>query len=352
MTRRIIAFAGVTFAAAAAFVPSCALAQDGTKDVVPPTLLHGVLKGEAPAPAAPAQAQPAAVSTDTAGQEAPAPAAPAHRPRCPTGRGGPTPRARKRRPLRLRRNRPRCPTGRGAPAQAQPAAVPTDTAGQEAPAAPVRPGREIMAGGLEGCPRAVLRSLITPGEQPGGAYEALGVELEALRLCRERQSIVLDILKLEEELREAAGAAVAAAVIPAGAAPSDSAAPKGSDVLVSLGDKKPVAGAARDAAGARLAEALGETDILNEESPVALSGRLTWFSIVGAAGKLQAGVSDGVRTWWTEVGDTPSGADDPSAVEWRVVAISSRPPGVVILRDGERVSIPHSKPLAPGGYRP
>ena len=289
MTRRIIAFAGVTFAAAAAFVPSCALAQDGTKDVVPPTLLHGVLKGEAPAPAAPAQAQPAAVSTDTAGQEAPA-------------------------------------------------------------AAPVRPGREIMAGGLEGCPRAVLRSLITPGEQPGGAYEALGVELEALRLCRERQSIVLDILKLEEELREAAGAA--AAVVPAGAAPSDSAAPKGSDVLVSLGDKKPVAGAARDAAGVRLAEALGETDILNEESPVALSGRLTWFSIVGAAGKLQAGVSDGVRTWWTEVGDTPSGADDPSAVEWRVVAISSRPPGVVILRDGERVSIPHSKPLAPGGYRP
>ena len=288
MTRRIIAFAGVTFAAAAAFVPSCALAQDGTKDVVPPTLLHGVLKGEAPAPAAPAQAQPAAVSIDTAGQEA--------------------------------------------------------------PAAPVRPGREIMAGGLEGCPRAVLRSLITPGEQPGGAYEALGVELEALRLCRERQSIVLDILKLEEELREAAGAA--AAVVPAGAAPSDSAAPKGSDVLVSLGDKKPVAGAARDAAGARLAEALGETDILNEESPVALSGRLTWFSIVGAAGKLQAGVSDGVRTWWTEVGDTPSGADDPSAVEWRVVAISSRPPGVVILRDGERVSIPHSKPLAPGGYRP
>ena len=340
MTRRIIAFAGVTFAAAAAFVPSCALAQDGTKDVVPPTLLHGVLKGEAPAPAAPAQAQPAQ----------------------PAAVRRPTPRARKRRPLRLRRrpNRPRCrPTPRARKRRPlrlrrkpQPAAVPTDTAGQEAPAAPVRPGREIMAGGLEGCPRAVLRSLITPGEQPGGAYEALGVELEALRLCRERQSIVLDILKLEEELREAAGAAVAAAVIPAGAAPSDSAAPKGSDVLVSLGDKKPVAGAARDAAGARLAEALGETDILNEESPVALSGRLTWFSIVGAAGKLQAGVSDGVRTWWTEVGDTPSGADDPSAVEWRVVAISSRPPGVVILRDGERVSIPHSKPLAPGGYRP
>ena len=336
MTRRIIAFAGVTFAAAAAFVPSCALAQDGTKDVVPPTLLHGVLKGEAPAPAAPAQAQPAAVSTDTAGQEAPAPAAPAQaQPAAVStdtaGQEAPAP---------------------AAPAQAQPAAVSTDTAGQEAPAAPVRPGREIMAGGLEGCPRAVLRSLITPGEQPGGAYEALGVELEALRLCRERQSIVLDILKLEEELREAAGAAAAAAVVPAGAAPSDSAAPKGSDVLVSLGDKKPVAGAARDAAGVRLAEALGETDILNEESSVALSGRLTWFSIVGAAGKLQAGVSDGVRTWWTEVGDTPSGADDPSAVEWRVVAISSRPPGVVILRDGERVSIPHSKPLAPGGYRP
>ena len=252
MTRRIIAFAGVTFAAAAAFVPSCVLAQDGTKDVVPPTLLHGVLKGEAPAPAAPAQAQPAAVSTDTAGQEAPAPAA---------------------------------------PAQAQPAAVSTDTAGQEAPAAPVRPGREIMAGGLEGCPRAVLRSLITPGEQPGGAYEALGVELEALRLCRERQSIVLDILKLEEELREAAGAAAAAAVVPAGAAPSDSAAPKGSDVLVSL--------------GARLAEALGETDILNEESPVALSGRLTWFSIVGAAGKLQAGVSDGESWDRVDIGMKP-----------------------------------------------
>ena len=63
-------------------------------------------------------------------------------------------------------------------------------------------------------------------------------------------------------------------------------------------------------------------------SPAQVSPRYAWFSIIGTAGALRAGVTDGTGVWFVREGDPlPGGA--------RIAAIAGRPPGVRVTGAGE-----------------
>ena len=223
-----------------------------------------------------------------------------------------------------------------------------------APAEAARPGtpRGFVA---EGCPRALLRRLLAGAAGEADALSALGIEREILTLCRERQEIVAGLFETEarlSELREAgrgpeseAPTATPGAVRTPGAEAAGEAPPFAraapSPLRAALGDA-----ADTRAADARPAEPQGTLVPGNspaqanslvqararvspaQVSPAQVSPRYAWFSIIGTAGALRAGVSDGTGVWFVREGDAlPGGAT--------VVAIAGRPPGVRVTGTGE-----------------
>ena len=182
-------------------------------------------------------------------------------------------------------------------------------------AAPGAPGPAV-AGTPEdrvllGCPRALLSALLAVAAETGDAVSALAIERETLALCRERQEIVTGIVTLEGELRAL--------------------------LAESRGE---TAGLKATATGTTVVE----PPIVKESTPVRVVRQLSpspdrvepaeptradtpkppvwsWFSIIGTAGALRAGVSDGAHAWFVREGDRlPGGVT--------VERIAARPPGV------------------------
>ena len=160
----------------------------------------------------------------------------------------------------------------------------------------------------EGCPRALLRRLLAGAVGEAGALSALGIEREVLVLCRERREIVTGLYETEARLRELR-APEAAPEPPVSASPPAAAhAPAVPAVAAEPAAPSPLR-AALDAAAGTQADA---------EPPAPAYG---WFSIIGSAGALRAGVTDGSGVWFVREGDPlPGGAT--------VAAIAGRPPGV------------------------
>ena len=206
----------------------------------------------------------------------------------------------------------------------------------EARAAEFRPGTagSPANGVLLGCPRALLSALLAGAADTGEAVAALAIERETLALCRERQEVVNGIVALEVELgallaeaRSTAARPVAEAVDPAFAETpivKESAPVR----VVSL---PPV----EDDAG----EAPKEADAPADPAPPAYF----WFSIIGTAGGLRAGVGDGDRVWFVREGDRLPGA---VVIE----EIRAQPPGVLAAGAGE-ASLPY-RPRPAGATRP
>ena len=196
-----------------------------------------------------------------------------------------------------------------------------------AAADPADPGRSVaggpVSGVLHGCPRALLSELLAGATETDDAVSALAIERETLALCRERQEIVTGIVMLEGELSALLG------------------------------------GWSDDAAGFRGAPAgLASPPIVKESTPIRVVRRMpvpeeatgassqaaspkhgpttpdySWFSIIGMAGALQAGVSDGDLVWFVREGDhLPGGV--------LVTGIGTRPPGVSVGGAGE-ASLPY-----------
>ena len=164
---------------------------------------------------------------------------------------------------------------------------------------------------LFGCPRALLSALLAGAAETGDAVSALAIERETLALCRERQEIVTGIVTLEGELR-----------------------------ALLAGSRGETAGMGGTATGSTVAE----PPIVKESTPVRVVRHLSpspdraepaeaakadtpkppawsWFSIIGTAGDLRAGISDGARVWFVREGDRLPGAVT-------VESIDTRPPGV------------------------
>ena len=158
---------------------------------------------------------------------------------------------------------------------------------------------------IEGCPRDVLTRLLAGAAAKADALSALAIEHETLKLCHERQLIVTRIFEAEAQLRalrtpaETAPAAInrspaVASAVPA-VVPQLSTAPTATPAPITTAPKP-----------AKTAP----------EQP-----RYGWFSIVGMAGDLRAGVTDGRRVWFVREGDPLPGAVG-------VGRISAQPPGV------------------------
>ena len=157
---------------------------------------------------------------------------------------------------------------------------------------------------LFGCPRALLAALLAGAAETGDAVSALAIERETLALCRERQEIVTGIVKLEGELRALIGEARtrhAGATVTAHTPIVKESAPVR---VVSL--TAPPAGT-------------GATPSPTSSAPVPPS--YSWFSIIGTAGNLRAGVTDGARVWFVRKGDRLPGAVVIEGIE-------GSPPGV------------------------
>ena len=196
----------------------------------------------------------------------------------------------------------------------------------------------------EGCPRALLRRLLAGAAGEADALSALGIEREILTLCRERQEIVAGLFETEarlSELREAGRGpepetpATAASAVPAPRAEAAGAAPAvaraaASPLRVALG-----AAEKANEAGIRAAKPQGQSLVQAparvspaQVSPAQVSPRYAWFSIIGTAGALRAGISDGTGVWFVREGDAlPGGAT--------VAAIAGRPPAVRVTGAGE-----------------
>ena len=169
----------------------------------------------------------------------------------------------------------------------------------------------------EGCPRALLRRLLASAASEADALSALGIEREVLTLCRERQEIVTALFETEARLRELRAPAEAPLSAAPSAAPASAAVP-----APAVREASPVGPAAPSPLRAALVGAAG-TPADAEPEP-----RYGWFSIIGSAGALRAGITDGSGVWFVREGDPlPGGA--------RIAAIAGRPPGVRVSGHGE-----------------
>ena len=162
------------------------------------------------------------------------------------------------------------------------------------PARSAVPGRSPV---LHGCPRALLASLLTEATETADAVSALVIERETLALCRERQEIVNGIVALEGELGELLAEARGRAARPAGGA-----------VGSTIADTPIV----KESAPVRVVSLPPVRDDAEEPSPeaevVPAPPAYSWFSIVGTAGDLRAGIGDGTgkggaSVWFVREGD-------------------------------------------------
>ena len=170
---------------------------------------------------------------------------------------------------------------------------------------------------LLGCPRALLSALLAGAAETGDAVSALAIERETLALCRERQEIVTGIVTLESEL----GALLAESR-------GETAAPAHSAVAPIVKESTPVRVVRHLSPSPDRAEP-AEAAKADTPKPPAWS----WFSIIGTAGALRAGVSDGAHAWFVREGDRlPGGVT--------VERIDARPPGVHVDGDGN-VALPY-----------
>ena len=183
---------------------------------------------------------------------------------------------------------------------------------------PVR-GEAATAAVLQGCPRALLGALLASAAETGDAVSALAIERETLALCRERQEIVNGIVGLEGELQtllaEAQGETGAPGTGAGASGPADA----------------PIV---KVSAPVRVVSLPPARDDAEEPSPeaeaVPAPPDYSWFSIVGTAGDLRAGVSDGSGHGGTRGGESiwfvREGDRLPGGVT--VTRIVARPPGV------------------------
>ena len=163
----------------------------------------------------------------------------------------------------------------------------------------------MAASVIAGCPRDLLTRLLSGVAERQDALSALAIEHETLKLCHERQLIVTGIFETEARLRALRTPAEPAAAnrSPAVAATVASVMPQLNTVPAKL--PAPSTTARKPAKAAPAAPRHG------------------WFSILGMAGDLRAGVTDGRRVWFVREGD-------PLPGDVRVGRIAARPPGVQI----------------------
>ena len=181
----------------------------------------------------------------------------------------------------------------------------------------------------DGCPRSALREMMASAAIHNDVGDVAALELEVLRLCSERQKLIVEVVEGESRLAELRGAKRSGhmAFTPETA-------------MVGVLDDLPPPTKASARHGAPGAREPTSPSLLLE--PVSVprpdvgdlsSAKLQWTTVYGSAGNWVAGITDGAKTWYLRVGD-----ELPSGV--RVASIRNRPPGVRVGLDGEDWQIP------------
>ena len=186
---------------------------------------------------------------------------------------------------------------------------------------------------VDGCPRVALREMIASAADHGDVGDVAAIELEVLRLCNERQKLIVRIVEGEERLAELRGAkrpgsdvAALKQVVSGTVDPL----PLPAKVSFVAGAPNPVEPTASHAS----ARPTAVPRFVEEKVAVP---EFRWTTVYGSAGNWVAGVTDGAKVWYVRAGDMlPAGI--------RVVRVRERPPGVRVSRNGEDWQIP-----GPGG---
>ena len=182
------------------------------------------------------------------------------------------------------------------------------------------PARSVVSGSspvLHGCPRALLASLLAEATETADAVSALAIERETLALCRERQEIVNGIVALEDELQALLAEAQGETGKPGAGAMGSANAP----IVKVSAPVRVIEVPTPTRLSAETAEAATAEAATAAPAPAPELPSYSWFSIVGTAGDLRAGIADGERIWFVREGDgLPGGV--------RVARIAVRPPGV------------------------
>ena len=177
----------------------------------------------------------------------------------------------------------------------------------------------------DACPRAALRQMMSAAAAHDAVGDVAAMELEVLRLCTQRQDLIVKIAEGEArlaELRGVASAGTAPAPVAVMRAPVETLPPpaKAQAPVVITPEPSPEPPikppqAEPSAAMARAAAAL------------------RWTAVWGSAGEWTAGVTDGVAVWYVRPGDAlPSGV--------KVVSVRVRPPGVAVGHNGTAWQLP------------
>ncbi len=163
---------------------------------------------------------------------------------------------------------------------------------------------------LDECPRDHLRTVYLQAVERHEVVDLAAVEVEVLKLCRERQGLISEIVRGEEELADLLathmrerGAVLAETA--SGALPALLRAPREQSPQAASGDTRGTPAPAP--AGAEKGE---------RDPPF-----YRWFTVYGSGSEFVAGVSDGAERWWVRAGD-----ELPGGVE--VVSVGVRPVSV------------------------
>ncbi len=221
-----------------------------------------------------------------------------------------------------------------APVQSEPVVGPRVASEESGP-----PPRSLP-GAAAACRRDVLARLLRTAIERSDVVTALGIEKETLALCRDRQKLVAEIVEADRRIAEAIGddgsaeakekvpGAVAVKTVAqlASVSPAPSAAMAQSPYPRRSGDElRQGARAESNVRGSAPGgnEGPGREAVGRRERPASWS----WFSMIGRSGKLVAGVTDGLGSWFVSEGDRLPGGG-------LVKRISARPPVVEVSGAG------------------
>ena len=185
---------------------------------------------------------------------------------------------------------------------------------------------------LDECPREHLREVYLQAVERHEMVDLAAVEVEVLKLCRERQSLISEIVKGENELMELITAQTAGAK---STPPARSVVSKGLPALLPADAQA----TGRKTGGRGSAFAPATASSAGSGSHTTPTYR--WFTVYGSGNALVAGVTDGLERWWVRAGDRlPGGV--------KVMSVGVRP---VSVRAGDssrqwQLSGPKSSPRA------
>lgn len=162
---------------------------------------------------------------------------------------------------------------------------------------------------LEKCPREHLRAVYLQAVERHDVVDLAAVEVEVLKLCRERQELIREIVKGEHELDD---------LLAEGEGAARNRRHDSGTGSVGLPKLLPAAEFGEHGAANAPVPALASTRADNGGHGLPA---YRWFTVYGSGSALVAGITDGVGRWWVRAGDRLPGGIEVVSVGVRPVSV-------------------------------